>query len=246
MKYCIIIPTYNNAATLFGVVTRALAVCRDVMVVNDGSTDNTLEVLRPLHDAIQLVTYTPNRGKGYALRCGFRRACSLGYDAAVTLDADGQHRPEEVYRLLAAAQQGNGFDGKTLVVGSRNLNADGMPSANTFANRFSNFWFHLQTGIRLPDTQTGFRLYPLGDLPCLGMLTRRYESELELLVFSAWRGLHLVSVPVSVSYSDDRVSHFRPFADFFRISLLNTCLCFLAVVYGYPRMLLNRMKGGRR
>ena len=121
-----------------------------------------------------------------------------------------------------------------------------MPSGNTFANRFSNFWFHLQTGLRLPDTQTGFRVYPLLHLPCLKLLTYRYESELELLVFSAWRGVHIVPVPVSVSYPADRVSHFRPFRDFLRISLLNTVLCLLAIVYGYPRMLLNRMKGGRR
>lgn len=246
MNHCIIIPTYNNATTLSDVVSRALSVCRHVMVVNDGSTDNTLDILQPFRDAIHLVTYTPNRGKGYALRRGFLQARSLGYDTAVTLDADGQHRPEEVDKLLAAAQNNGAAERRTLVVGSRNLYADGMPSANTFANRFSNFWFRLQTGIRLPDTQTGFRLYPLTNLPCLAMITRRYESELELLVFSAWKGLHLVPVPVSVSYPDDRVSHFRPFADFFRISLLNTCLCFLAVVYGYPRMLLNKMKGGRR
>ena len=127
------------------------------------------------------------------------------------------------------------------MVGSRNLQADGMPAGNTFANRFSNFWFRVQTGISLPDTQTGFRLYPLHHLPCLGLLTARYESELELLVFSAWRGARLVPVGISVSYPGDRVSHFRPFWDFFRISLLNTALCIIALVYGYPRMLITKL-----
>ena len=188
-----------------------------------------------------MVSYSRNRGKGYALRRGLEAARAAGFDYAVTIDSDGQHAPEEIPQLIKAIDKQ-----PTLVVGSRNLQADGMPSGNTFANRFSNFWFLIQTGLRLPDTQTGFRVYPLHDLPCLNLLTYRYESELELLVFSAWRGVNIVSVPVSVSYPDDRVSHFRPFRDFLRISLLNTVLCLLAIVYGYPRMLLNRMKGGRQ
>ena len=112
-----------------------------------------------------------------------------------------------------------------------------MPGGNTFANRFSNFWFTIQTGIRLPDTQTGFRLYPLKRLSGTRFVTSRYEAELELLVFAAWAGVELVSVPVRVFYpsQEERVTHFRPVADFARISVLNTVLCFLAVVYGWPR-----------
>ncbi len=246
MKFCIIIPTYNNEATLYDVVSRALSVCRDVIVVNDGSTDNTIDVLLSLREAVRIISYTPNKGKGYALRYGFREARGKGYDYAITLDADGQHRPEEIHKLLAAVDWKSGNDEKVLAVGCRNLNAAGIPVSNIFANRFSNFWFCLQTGIRLPDTQTGYRLYPLRHLPCLGILTNRYESELELLVLSAWRGVRLKPIPVSVSYPKDRVSHFRPFADFFRISILNTCLCFFAVVYGYPRILFNKLKGGKQ
>ena len=238
MTFCAVIPTYNNARTVADIVNRTLAVCPQVIVVNDGSTDDTLAVLEPLKENIQLITYPRNRGKGHALRLGLEAARKAGYDYAVTLDSDGQHSPEEIPTLVAAAEDDN-----TLVVGSRNIQADGMPAGNTFANRFSNFWFRLQTGIRLPDTQTGFRLYPLHHLPCLALLTARYESELELLVFSAWRGVRLVPVSVSVSYPADRVTHFRPFWDFFRISLLNTVLCILAIVYGYPRMLLSKLKG---
>ncbi|MBP5541899.1 MAG: glycosyltransferase family 2 protein [Bacteroidales bacterium] len=238
MTFCAVIPTYNNARTVADIVERTLAVCPQVIVVNDGSTDDTLAVLEPLKENIQLITYPRNRGKGHALRLGLEAARKAGYDYAVTLDSDGQHRPEDIPALVAAA-----VDDDTLVVGSRNIQADGMPAGNTFANRFSNFWFRLQTGIRLPDTQTGFRLYPLNLLPCLALLTARYESELELLVLSAWRGVRLVPVSVSVSYPADRVTHFRPFWDFFRISLLNTVLCILAIVYGYPRMLLSKLKG---
>ena len=238
MIFCAVIPTYNNARTVADIVERTLAVCPQVIVVNDGSTDDTLAVLEPLKENIQLITYPRNRGKGHALRLGLEAARKAGYDYAVTLDSDGQHRPEDIPALVAAAEDDN-----TLVVGSRNIQADGMPAGNTFANRFSNFWFRLQTGIRLPDTQTGFRLYPLKHLPHLGLLTARYESELELLVLSAWRGVRLVPVSVSVNYPADRVTHFRPFWDFFRISLLNTVLCILAIVYGYPRMLLSKLKG---
>lgn len=236
MNYCAVIPTYNNAHTVADIVRRTLAVCPQVIVVNDGSTDDTLAVLDPLKDNIQLITYTRNRGKGHALRLGLEAARKAGYDYAATVDSDGQHSPEEIPTLVAAAVGDN-----TLVVGSRNIKADGMPAGNTFANRFSNFWFRLQTGISLPDTQTGFRLYPLHHLPCLGLLTARYESELELLVFSAWRGVRLVPVGISVSYPDDRVTHFRPFWDFFRISLLNSVLCIIALVYGYPRMLITKL-----
>ncbi len=245
MNYCAVIPTYNNVRTVADIVRRTLAVCSDVIVVNDGSTDDTLQELQPFGDTIRIITYSRNRGKGYALRRGLEAARKAGFDYAVTIDSDGQHSPEEIPNLINALSTLHS-PLSTLVVGSRNLQADGMPAGNTFANRFSNFWFHLQTGLRLPDTQTGFRVYPLHNLPCLSLLTYRYESELELLVFSAWRGVRIVPVPVSVSYPADRVSHFRPFRDFFRISLLNTILCLLAIVYGYPRMLLCRKKGGRR
>ena len=239
MTYCVVIPTYNNARTVADIVRRTLAVCNDVIVVNDGSTDNTIAELQPFGSSIRLISYSTNCGKGYALRRGLEAARAAGFDYAVTIDSDGQHRPEEIPLLIQAIKQSD--NQATLVVGSRNIQADGMPAGNTFANRFSNFWFRLQTGIRLPDTQTGFRLYPLHHLPCLRLLTARYESELELLVFSAWRGVRLVPVGISVSYPDDRVSHFRPFWDFLRISILNTILCLLAIVYGYPRMLITKL-----
>ena len=243
MKPCIIIPTYNNATTLANVVERSLSVCADVIVVNDGSTDNTTDILSAI-SGVTLVSYSPNKGKGYALCEGFRKAKAMGFDYAITLDADGQHFPEDVPALLATLdEESEKNNGKVLVVGSRNLNAPGMPSGNTFANRFSNFWFAVQTAQRLPDTQTGFRIYPLHHLPNLNLITRRYESELELLVFSAWRNVRIVPSPVRVYYppAEERVSHFRPFADFARISVLNTFLCIAALVYGYPSMLIRRM-----
>ncbi|MBO6083437.1 MAG: glycosyltransferase family 2 protein, partial [Bacteroidales bacterium] len=223
---CAVIPTYNNGGTVADVVRGVLRQGLPVLVVNDGSTDDTAQKLEGLE--IKVLHHPKNRGKGRALKTGLEEARRLGYRFALTLDADGQHDPADIPALVAAAGE------RTLVVGSRNLTADGMPAGNTFANKFSNFWFTVQTGRKLPDTQTGFRVYPLEDLPSLRLLTSRYEAELALLVFSAWKNLRIVPVPVRVYYPEDRVSHFRPFADFFRISVLNTALCGLALVYGYP------------
>ena len=179
-----------------------------------------------------VIRHSVNQGKGVALKTGFQEALRLGYSYAVTLDADGQHHPEDVPVLLA--QKGE----KTLVVGSRSIR--GKDGRSSFANQFSNFWFTLYTWIKLPDTQTGYRLYPLKALPSLRLLSARYEAELTLLVFSAWKGLRLVPVPVQVEYPEDRVTHFRPGKDFTRISILNTLLLFVAIFYGYPRTLFRK------
>ena len=229
---CAVIPTFNNGGTVADVVRGVLRQGLPVFVVDDGSTDDTQRKLEGLD--IRILRHGQNRGKGRALKTGLEAARKLGYRFALTLDADGQHDPADIPALVAAAGE------RTLVIGSRNIAAEGMSSGSTFANRFSNFWFTVQTGRRLPDTQTGYRIYPLEGLPSLRLLTSRYEAELALLVFSAWKGLRLVPVPVRVYYPEDRVTHFRPFADFFRISVLNTVLCVLALVYGYPRMLLCR------
>lgn len=233
----VIVPTYNNAGTLKNVLERTLAQGLPVLVVDDGSTDGTALVLESLRANQQLtvVTHERNRGKGRALKTGFQRARELGYKYALTIDSDGQHYPEDIPALL----QGKGE--RTLVVGSRSRK--GAHSSGSFANRFSNFWFCLFTGVKLPDTQTGFRLYPLDKLPSLSLLSARYEAELTLLVFSAWKGLKLVPVPVNVDYPEDRVTHFRPFADFTRISILNTGLLLVSLVYGWPRTLARMILG---
>ena len=235
MKVCTVMPTYNNGGTLRNMVERVLNYCADVIVVNDGCTDNSAEILASFGNAITVVDYGKNRGKGYALKQGFKKAKALGFDHALTIDSDGQHFPEDIPLFVNALEQNK----EALIVGSRNLNQENMPSGNTFANKFSNFWFKIQTGIDLPDTQTGFRLYPLQRLPKI--FTSRYEAELALLVFSAWRGIELIPVKINVLYPEDRVTHFRPFWDFFRISVLNTLLCLVAIVYGWSSRLIHKL-----
>jgi glycosyltransferase involved in cell wall biosynthesis len=234
---CIVIPTYNNAGTICDVAGRAVAQGYPVIVVNDGSTDQTATLLEQSGLPLTVLNHPCNRGKGIALRTALTYAHAQGFRYAITLDADGQHFPEDVPVLVEALSQHPG----ALIVGSRNLQAENMPGGNTFANRFSNFWFRVQTARSLPDTQTGFRAYPLDRLPSLRILTSRYEAELALLVFSAWKGIELVPVAIRVCYPENRVSSFRPFRDFFRISVLNTLLCVLAIVYGYPSMLIHKL-----
>lgn len=239
-RVCVVVPTYNNAATVGDVIRRIADITTDIVVVVDGCTDDTRERLAELSDiSLQVVDYPENRGKGHALLAGFKHAINRGYEYAITIDSDGQHNPQDITLFVEAMHR----QPDALIVGARNLEAENMPGGNTFANRFSNFWFMVQTWRNLPDTQTGFRLYPLRLLSGMWLVTSRYEAELELLVLAAWSGEQIVSVPVHVYYppQGERVSHFRPVADFARISLLNTVLCFLAVVYGWPRMLWHRI-----
>ncbi len=233
---CVVIPTYNNAATVSVVVTGALRFCRCVIVVDDGSTDSTAEVLARIC-AVTVVRHTHNKGKGTALRSGFRRAMELGYTYAITLDADGQHFPSDIPLFLEA----NRRHPASIIVGERDMEGAVRSRGSRFANAFSNFWFCLHTGCRLADTQTGFRLYPLRHLVGLRFLTSRYEAELELMVWASWHGVRIVSVPIRVYYPprEERVSHFRPGPDFARISLLNTFLTLGALVYGWPLRLLR-------
>lgn len=238
-KTMVVIPTYNNERTLAAVIESVLSHTTDVLVVNDGATDSTSEILKTFADRIRILSYHPNKGKGYALRCAFREALKLGFDHAVTIDSDGQHSAADIPKFIESIRTNPG----ALLVGSRGLVHDNMASTSTFANRFSNFWFTLQTFRKLPDTQSGFRLYPLYRMGKMKMFTTRYETELEYLVFSAWRNIRIIPIPISVHYDppSEKVSHFRPFHDFFRISVLNTVLVFLAFIYGYPSMLIRKI-----
>lgn len=244
-EVCAVIPTYQNAKTLLQVVADVHRVVDTVFVVDDGSNDGTAALLdkatgneRPE----KVLTHPKNCGKGAALKTGLTYARQQGFRYAVTVDADGQHRADDIPALLKAVEE----EPDALAIGSRGLQHENMPAKSTFANRFSNFWFALQTLQRLPDTQSGLRVYPLRCLHGLRWMSARYEAELTLLVFSAWAGVKLLPVPVSVYYPprDQRVTHFRPGRDFTRISVLNTLLCFLMVVYGWPRIFCRQIARG--
>ncbi len=239
LKCAVLIPTYNNSSTIAKVIEDVKDFAQDIIVVNDGSTDNTSEILSTIKD-IRVIEYTQNRGKGHALKLGLGKAYEWGYRYAITIDSDGQHYADDIPVFIQRIEQ----IPDSLLIGARNLTADNMPSKNTFANKFSNFWYKVETGQKLTDTQSGFRLYPLDKLQNVRLITRRYEFEVEIIVRAAWRGVNVENVPIKVYYppEEERVSHFRPLRDFTRISILNTILVLYALLFYYPWNFLRHLK----
>lgn len=237
-KVAVLMPTFNNEQTLEMVLRSVLEYTQDVIVVNDGSTDSTAEILKQFPQ-INLVEYKPNRGKGYALRQGFERAVISGYDYVISIDSDGQHFAEDLTKFLYALD----FQPSAIIMGVRNMQQPGIPGKSSFGNKFSNFWFWVATGIKMNDTQSGYRLYPVKLFRNITFFTRKFEFEIEVMVRSVWNGIGMAEVPVRVFYPESgRISHFRPFKDFTRITILNTFLVAIAILYIKPRDILLKKK----
>lgn len=232
LKTCVIIPTYNNAATLAAVIEDVAKYSGHIIVVNDGSTDNTKNIVQN-YPSVQLISYSENVGKGWALRKAFTYAAEKGYTSAITIDSDGQHFAKDIPTFIQKLEE----EPNAIIIGARNMGQASVPGGSSFGNKFSNFWFKVETGITSPDTQSGFRLYPLAPLKTMRFITRKYEFEIEVLVRAAWKGVPVVAVPVTVYYAPkaERISHFRPYKDFFRISVLNTVLVLISFLYIKPR-----------
>jgi glycosyltransferase involved in cell wall biosynthesis len=238
-KVCVIVPTYNNELTLESVLNNVYSYTDQIIVVNDGSTDTTGSILSKF-PLLEIVTYRVNKGKGYALRQGFKRAIEMGYHHAISIDSDGQHYADDLPSFLQALQD----DSEAIIIGERNMNQASVPGKSSFGKNFSNFWFEFETGIKLNDTQSGYRLYPIKRLDGLQFLTQKFEFEIEVLVRSAWSGIPIKEVPVKVFYAEKgkRVSHFRPVRDFTRISILNTILVTITLLYIKPRDFVRGIK----
>ena len=237
-NYAVLIPTYNNEKTLSRVLDGVLSYTPHVIVVNDGSTDSTAAILSG-YPQVEVVTFPKNKGKGKALQEGFQVARAKGYTYVLTIDSDGQHFPEDIPTFITAIEQ---EEVPTLLVGNRDMTVEGVPKKSSFGHKFSNFWFHLETGVKLPDTQSGYRLYPLEVIP-RRYFTSKFEFEIEVLVRSSWRGVPIKPVPIRVLYDpSERVSHFRPVKDFARISLLNSILVLIAFLYIKPRDFLRKFQ----
>jgi glycosyltransferase involved in cell wall biosynthesis len=239
LKVCVLIPTFNNAKTLAQVIEGVSNYTTNIIVVNDGSTDHTSEVLAQF-SFLNIVSYERNQGKGMALRLGFKRAVELGYHYAISIDSDGQHFAEDLPKFIQKLQEYP----KAIIIGARNMDQVSVPGKSSFGNKFSNFWFRLETGIKVGDTQSGYRLYPVRLLADKKYYTRKYEFEIEVLVRAAWSGIDVVEVPVKVFYAEksQRVSHFRPFRDFSRISVLNTFLVIISFLWIKPRDFFRSIK----
>lgn len=236
---CVIIPTYNNAKTLKAVLESVLEYTSSIILINDGSTDETNHILGEF-PGLHTVHFQMNKGKGVALRAGFKEAVRQGFERAITIDSDGQHFADDIPVFFKKLEENK----DALIVGARNMSGETIPGKSSFGHKISNFWFHFETGISLPDTQSGFRLYPVKLLDKLKFFTTKYEFEIEVLVKASWSGIPVVSVPIKVYYAKgkERVTHFRPFTDFSRVGLLHTWLVILTFLWFFPQRFFNRIK----
>ncbi len=240
LSVIVLIPTYNNATKLEAVIQDVLRFTNHILIVNDGSTDETKNILDNFKD-LHIIHLEKNGGKGKAMLLGFQKVFELGYKYAITIDSDGQHLASDLEAFLDKIEKEPG----AMIVGARNMEeTEGVPEGSSFGHKFSNFWFKLETGKSLPDTQSGYRLYPLEHVENMRFFTSRYEFEIESLVRLSWRGIPMLWVPIDVKYPEDRITHFRKFWDFFRISVLNSVLVIIAFLWIKPRDLYYRTKKG--
>jgi glycosyltransferase involved in cell wall biosynthesis len=215
-NFAVVIPAYNEAATIRDLAVRALQQCPQVIVVDDGSADGTGAALAGL--PVQVLRNERNLGKAASLWRGAEAALALGLDAIVTLDGDGQHAPEDIPRLVAAAREHPG----AIVIGARLADRGAIPKARLTANRIAAFWVSWACGQCLEDSQSGFRVYPAELFRKLSIphgRARSFVFESEILIEAARLGHRCVMVPIAAVYPPGlRASHFRPVLDIVRIT----------------------------
>mgnify|MGYP003131383602 CR=1 FL=1 len=233
--------TYNNEITLPKILDGVLAYTEAIILVNDGSTDLAEELLVN-YQTITILHLPKNKGKGNALKKGFKKALEMGYERAITLDTDGQHFPDDLPAFITALEKSE--DKNLFIIGDRNMNEADVLATSAKGNRVSGFWVRSVTGLQLTDTQSGFRLYPIKALQKIRFLrwTSKFEFETEVIVRSHWRGIRVVNIPIKVLYPKDRVSHFRPFMDITRIVVLIIGFLIVKGFYIIPRDFFRQLK----
>ena len=214
-RFAFVIPVYNHAGSVAQVIRQAMDLNYPVFVIDDGSIDDTPKRLAEIQ-GINIISHKKNMGKGAAIMSGFIAASSVA-DWAITIDADGQHCPEDALKLIAAIPEGI----RPIIVGAREgMLGEHVPWTSRFGRKFSNFWVWISGGPALSDSQSGMRVYPLPESIYLGTKARRFQFEVEILVQAKRKGISVIEVPVRVNYhpAGERISHFRPFVDFMRNS----------------------------
>ena len=213
LRCAIIIPAYNHGRHLRKVLAKTLRFGFPVFVVDDGSTDATPQILSSF-SGVTVIRHEKNQGKGASLLSGFTSALKVA-NYAITIDADGQHNPDDIPSLVEAIPEGE----RPLVLGTRaGMERSNVPWTSRWGRQFSNFWVWASCGKWISDSQSGFRLYPLPETMSLGATSRRFQFEVEVLVQAVWSGMPILEVPVQAFYGhgEDRISHFRPWLDFWR------------------------------
>jgi glycosyltransferase involved in cell wall biosynthesis len=214
-KICVIIPVYNNEKTIENVIERCKKHIPDIFVINDGSTDKTGAIVHKIED-IHVHSFEKNQGKGAALKKGFEIAGQQGFHYGITLDADGQHFPEDIPQFVEKIRK----NPRSIIIGVREFD-ENVTGRSKFGRNFSNFWTRLFTLKTFSDVQSGYRVYPLPEINKIRISASRYDFEVEILIKAAWRGIPVVHIPIRVHYDkpEERISHFKAVRDNVRQTL---------------------------
>lgn len=236
IKPCAIIPVYNNAATIGEVVLR----CRnfiepDLLVVSDGSTDGSDDLAR--RAGAEVISVPENLGKGRAILTGLKEAETRGYTHAVVIDADGQHLPEEIPRMIDAAWKSP----DRIWVGARRMGKDSTPGSSRIGRTISNFWATINSWQVCRDAQSGFRIYPVKETLSLNCREPGFTFEMEVLIRASWSGIKIGHMDIDVVYpTEERVSHFDMRRDNARFTWISFKM-FWGMVVRIPMILYRKI-----
>jgi glycosyltransferase involved in cell wall biosynthesis len=214
-RWCVLIPCLNEEAAIASVVKSALRLGVPVIVIDDGSTDRTPDIVGAL--PVTLLRHGARQGKGEALRTGFREALRQGFDGVVSMDGDGQHLASDIPRLVDVATRYPDH----IVIGARLLQREQQPTARRRANNLADWGISWACGQPVADTQSGQRWYPRSALDLVELDAENFVFEAAVLIAaSREKGLGIVSVPIASRYHDEfRLSHFNPVRDVMRIAM---------------------------
>ena len=216
LRGCALIPAYCEERRIGAVVRETLGHIRPVIVIDDGSPDGTAAEAEKAGATV--LRHEKNKGKGAALNTGFAYAAERGYDFVITLDADGQHAPADIPRFIEAFLAG----GAPALVGNRMGAPAGMPLVRKLTNHLMSWFLSREMGQKVPDTQSGFRLYARAALPFLAADSAAFAAESETLLRLSAHGIKIGSVPISVIYDDEK-SKIRPVRDTIRFFRMIRC-----------------------
>jgi len=224
-KIAILIPAYNEEKYIKDVVSSCSKYKLDIIVVDDGSTDNTPEIIKSIPNpekfSITLLEHSFNRGKGQSLKTGFDCAVANNYEGVITIDADGQHKVSEISNFLQTLEKNN----PDIIVGSRFKNIKGMPFIRLATNYFTSWIISLVAGNKIEDVQSGFRYINSKVLKNIEVKTKNFDAEPELLIKASWSGYKIINTPISTIYHKDFTSYVNPIKDTVKfIKLVFNCL----------------------
>ncbi|MBU1044397.1 MAG: glycosyltransferase family 2 protein [Candidatus Omnitrophica bacterium] len=209
MKVCVLLPAYNEEKEIGKIINQIRAYGLDVIVVDDGSNDNSADIARQAQAIV--ISHEENKGKGQALRTGFKFIQSKDYDAVIIMDTDGQHLPQEINKFINYALSSDA----DIIIGNRMGDPQGMPLLRRLTNNFTSLLISMITRTKIPDSQCGFRLIRGSVLEKLNLLTAKYDTESEILIQAAKHEYKIESIPIKSIYTNNR-SLIDPISDTIR------------------------------